>query len=106
MFQTECSVRFCVSASHTKDDLDRLLRACDEVGDILQLKFSSGIAGETVAASNSNKSDALSDSETLCEDTIPSFSPPPKEQSLTGAFKKPRWDIEDVIRQGVIDTRA
>jgi len=99
-------VRFCVSAAHTKDDLDRLLRACDEVGDILQLKFSSGIAGETVAASNSNKSDALSDSETLCEDTIPSFSPPPKEQSLTGAFKKPRWDIEDVIRQGVIDTRA
>ncbi|KAG9534004.1 putative serine palmitoyltransferase 2, partial [Aureobasidium melanogenum] len=37
--------RFCVSAAHTKDDLDRLLAACDQTGDILQLKFSSGIAG-------------------------------------------------------------
>lgn len=31
-------VRFCMSASHTKDDVDCLLRACDEVGDILDLK--------------------------------------------------------------------
>jgi serine palmitoyltransferase len=34
-------VRFCLSASHTKTDIDLLLRACDEVGDILNLKFSS-----------------------------------------------------------------
>ncbi|KAH8600352.1 putative serine palmitoyltransferase 2 [Bisporella sp. PMI_857] len=27
------------------DDLDRLLAACDEIGDVLQLKFSTGIAG-------------------------------------------------------------
>lgn len=32
-------VRFCVSASHNKDDLDRLLEACDEIGDLLQLKY-------------------------------------------------------------------
>lgn len=32
-------VRFCVSAAHNKDDLDRLLEACDEVGDLLQLKY-------------------------------------------------------------------
>ena len=38
-FSINGRVRFCVSAAHTKDDLDRLLRACDEVGDILQLKF-------------------------------------------------------------------
>lgn len=31
-------VRFCVSAAHTKEDIDVVLRACDEVGDILDLK--------------------------------------------------------------------
>lgn len=98
-------VRFCVSAAHTKDDLDRLLRACDEVGDILMLKFSSGIAGDSLAASN-NKSDALSDSDTLCEETPSSFSPPPKERSMSGNWIKPRWNVEDVIKRGVMDTRA
>jgi serine palmitoyltransferase len=101
------SVRFCVSAAHTKDDLDRLLRACDEVGDILMLKFSSGIAGDSVTASNTNEPDALSDSETLVEDRIPkSLSPPPREQSMSGPLSKPRWDIEEVIKRGVIDTRS
>lgn len=32
-------MRFCLSASHTKTDIDLLLRACDEVGDILDLKW-------------------------------------------------------------------
>lgn len=31
-------VRFCVSASHTKDDIDLIIRACDEIGDVLDLK--------------------------------------------------------------------
>ncbi|KAG7095718.1 hypothetical protein E1B28_006431 [Marasmius oreades] len=31
-------VRFCVSASHTKEDIDCVLRACDEIGDIMDLK--------------------------------------------------------------------
>ncbi|KAF7366513.1 PLP-dependent transferase [Mycena sanguinolenta] len=31
-------VRLCVSAAHTKDDIDTILRACDEIGDILDLK--------------------------------------------------------------------
>ncbi|KAF9484071.1 PLP-dependent transferase [Pholiota conissans] len=31
-------VRFCVSAAHTKEDVDMVLRACDEVGDVLDLK--------------------------------------------------------------------
>lgn len=35
-------VRFCLSAAHTKYDVDELLRACDEVGDILDLKFNGG----------------------------------------------------------------
>jgi serine palmitoyltransferase len=35
-------VRFCVSASHTKEDIDMVLRACDEVGGILDLKHGLG----------------------------------------------------------------
>lgn len=35
-------VRFCVSASHTKEDMDMVLRACDDVGGVLDLKH--GIA--------------------------------------------------------------
>ncbi|KAF9026818.1 serine palmitoyltransferase 2 [Hymenopellis radicata] len=31
-------VRFCVSAAHTKEDIDIVLRASDEVGDVLDLK--------------------------------------------------------------------
>ncbi|KAF8507976.1 serine palmitoyltransferase 2 [Hysterangium stoloniferum] len=31
-------VRFCLSASHTKQDCDEVLRACDEIGDLLDLK--------------------------------------------------------------------
>ena len=31
-------VRFCVSAAHTKEDVDCVLRACDEIGDVLDLK--------------------------------------------------------------------
>ncbi|KAL6232617.1 pyridoxal phosphate-dependent transferase [Aspergillus navahoensis] len=31
--------------AHTKDDLDSILEACDEVGEVLHLKVSSGIAG-------------------------------------------------------------
>jgi serine palmitoyltransferase len=39
--------RFCVSAAHNKEDLNRVLAACDEIGDLLQLKFSTGIAEGT-----------------------------------------------------------
>jgi serine palmitoyltransferase len=39
-------VRFCVSASHTKEDVDVVLRACDEVGDVLDLKHGrNGVMG-------------------------------------------------------------
>lgn len=36
----ESRARFCISASHTRADLERALVAIDEVGDILQLKYS------------------------------------------------------------------
>lgn len=32
-------VRFCISASHTREDLDYALRQIDEMGDVMQLKF-------------------------------------------------------------------
>ncbi|KAJ3554919.1 hypothetical protein NM688_g2856 [Phlebia brevispora] len=35
-------VRFCLSASHTKEDIDTLLAACDEIGDLLDLKQAAG----------------------------------------------------------------
>ena len=35
-------VRFCLSAAHTKEDVDTLLRACDEVGELLDLKQGAG----------------------------------------------------------------
>lgn len=37
---TESRVRFCLSASHTKQMLDQALQAIDEVGDLLSLKYS------------------------------------------------------------------
>ncbi|KAG9344281.1 hypothetical protein JZ751_010950 [Albula glossodonta] len=36
----EARARFCVSAAHTKDMLDKVLCALDELGDSLVLKFS------------------------------------------------------------------
>ncbi|KAI0357850.1 serine palmitoyltransferase 2 [Trametes cingulata] len=35
-------VRFCLSSAHTKEDIDTVLRACDEIGDLLDLKQASG----------------------------------------------------------------
>ncbi|KAF2011533.1 serine palmitoyltransferas-like protein 2 [Aaosphaeria arxii CBS 175.79] len=72
--------RFCVSAAHTKDDLDRMLAACDEVGDLLQLKFSSGVAGGA-------DPDALALT----------------EKSDLKVVKPPRWRLEDVLKRGTED---
>ena len=83
--------RFCVSAAHNKDDMDRLLAACDEVGDILQLKFSTGIAGGLKPLPEG-------------------LSPEEKEQRrLTGPESKiepPRWSLEEVIARGEIDCKV
>jgi serine palmitoyltransferase len=74
--------RFCVSAAHNKEDLDRMLRACDEIGDILQLKFSSGVAGG------------------LDDDVEATVGP-------TGSVvvKAPRWKVDDVIARGAGDVK-
>ncbi|KAJ5135298.1 Pyridoxal phosphate-dependent transferase major region subdomain 2 [Penicillium bovifimosum] len=83
--------RFCVSAAHTKDDLDRVLTACDEIGNVLQLKFSTGIAGGALPAAEQPA--------------------PPPEMEKDWRLKRsdnitpPRWRIEDVIRRGVQDVK-
>jgi serine palmitoyltransferase len=85
--------RFCVSAAHTKDDLDRVLSACDQIGDILQLKLSSGIAGGA---------------EPLPEGLINT-----KETEINSKYKKghkatvtpPRWKLEDVLSKTVEDVQ-
>jgi serine palmitoyltransferase len=79
--------RFCVSSAHNKDDLDRLLAACDEIGDILQLKFSTGIAGGL--------------------EPLPDGVAPETEaewRKATGqVIKAPRWKLADVIARGEDD---
>ena len=87
--------RFCVSAAHTKDDMDRLLAACDEVGNILQLKFSSGIAGGA---------------KPLPEGVTAEMEREWKKagKGLFGGelvVQPPRWKLNDVIRRGVQDVK-
>lgn len=36
----EARARFCISASHTREILDKVLQAIDEIGDLLQVKYS------------------------------------------------------------------
>ncbi|KAL7789132.1 serine palmitoyl transferase subunit [Trichoderma ceciliae] len=81
--------RFCISAAHNKDDLDRMLIACDEVADLLQLKISTGIAGGL---------------EPLPEGVAPEDEAEWRKASGT-PIKPPRWDIKEVIRLGVVDAK-
>ncbi|KAK8220004.1 serine palmitoyltransferase component [Zalaria obscura] len=85
--------RFCVSAAHTKDDLDRMLAACDQAGETLQLKFSSGIAGGR---------EPIPDGLTNTEET--------KIQELKSEGRHPhvvppRWKLEDIVKRGVQDVK-
>jgi serine palmitoyltransferase len=83
--------RFCVSAAHNKEDLDRMLEACDEVGDILQLKFSTGIAGG---------------SEPLPEGVTPETEAEwRKANGLEGVITPPRWKLADVLVHGEEDVK-
>ncbi|KAF2466057.1 serine palmitoyltransferas-like protein 2 [Lindgomyces ingoldianus] len=74
--------RFCVSAAHTKEDLDRMLAACDEIGDLLQLKFSSGVAGGAEP-----------------EEWI-------REEKAEMKVRQPRWRLEDVLKRGTEDVKV
>ncbi|KAK7530841.1 serine palmitoyltransferase-like protein 2 [Phyllosticta citribraziliensis] len=86
--------RFCVSAAHNKDDLDRMLAACDQVGDILQLKFSSGIAGGAAPIPDGmiNEEEYQIRQEMERTGKMPPATPP-------------RWPLGEVIKRGVEDVK-
>jgi serine palmitoyltransferase len=84
--------RFCVSAAHNKDDMDRLLAACDEIADILQLRYSTGVAGGS-------------------EPLPPGVTPETEQEwrkanGSEGVIKPPRWKLEDVFARGVEDAKV
>nr|UWK20366.1 sphinganine palmytoil transferase subunit 2 [Trichoderma taxi] len=81
--------RFCISAAHNKEDLDRMLIACDEVADLLQLKNSSGIAGGL---------------EPLPEGVAPEDEAEWRRVNNI-PIKPPRWDVKEVIRRGAVDCK-
>ena len=82
--------RICVSAAHNKEDLDRVLTACDEIGDLLDLKFSTGIAGGT---------------ETLPEGITPALDDESLGEQHGCKFEPPRWTLEAVLATGVRDAK-
>ncbi|KAI9779741.1 MAG: serine palmitoyltransferase component [Geoglossum umbratile] len=83
--------RFCVSAAHTKDDLDRLLIACDEIGSVLQLKFSSGVAGGA---------------EPIPDKVSVETGKTEGRNGASIVTKPPRWSINDVLGSGVQDVKS
>lgn len=85
--------RLCVSAAHTKDDLDRLLIACDQAGDVLQLKFSSGIAGGQKPMHDG----LMNEKELEVKEVI--------EAGGTPKYTPPRWRIDEVVKRGVQDVK-
>ncbi|KAL1969277.1 hypothetical protein VTN77DRAFT_9469 [Rasamsonia byssochlamydoides] len=84
--------RFCVSAAHNKEDLDRLLTACDEIGNVLQLKFSTGLAGG-----------ALPPPEGMTPEMEKEWHR--QQRAGNGKINPPRWKLEDVIRRGAQDAK-
>jgi serine palmitoyltransferase len=83
-------VRFCVSAAHNKDDMDRVLKACDEIGDLLDLRFSTGIMGGiTPLPEGMTAADFYAN----------------KTGSSTQKPVAPRWKLEDVLANGVRDAK-
>lgn len=83
--------RFCVSAAHNKDDMDRVLAACDEIGNVLQLKFSTGVAGGA---------------EHLPDGVTPEMEKEWRKTSgQQNVIKPPRWSLREVIANGVQDVK-
>ncbi|KAH8178715.1 aminotransferase class I and II domain-containing protein [Sarocladium implicatum] len=81
--------RFCVSAAHNKEDMDRLLAACDEVADRMHLKFSTGVAGGLEALPDDvNPED---EKEWRAQNGIP--------------IKPPRWTLDAIFRTNTQDTK-
>ncbi|KAK8058531.1 aminotransferase class I and II [Apiospora phragmitis] len=84
-------VRFCISSAHNKDDMDRVLAACQEVGDILQIKFSTGVAGGQKLPAG------------ITPENEEQWR---KENGLENVFEPPRWPLEEVIAVGAADCKG
>jgi serine palmitoyltransferase len=87
--------RFCVSAAHNKDDLDRFLAACDEIGNVLQLKFASGIAGGAPPLTE-GVSWEMEQSRKRLEK---------HDKVAKSMVHVPRWSLDEVIKRGVQDVK-
>jgi serine palmitoyltransferase len=88
--------RFCISAAHNKDDLDRLLSACDEIGNVLQLKFASGIAGGAPPLA-----DGITWEQEKSRKILEKHDKVAKSLVI-----QPRWSLDDVIKRGVQDVKV
>ncbi|KAK8065827.1 regulated by circadian rhythms/membrane function [Apiospora hydei] len=84
-------VRFCISSAHNKDDMDRVLAACQEVGDILQIKFSTGVAGGQKLPAG------------ITPENEEQWR---KENGLENVFEPPRWSLEEVMAVGAADCKG
>lgn len=84
--------RFCISSAHNKEDMDRILQACDEIGDILQIRFSSGVSGGL---------------EPLPPGVTAEMEREWRRQGGRDAaiIKPPRWKLEDVVACGARDAQ-
>ncbi|KAI9671301.1 MAG: serine palmitoyltransferase component [Alyxoria varia] len=112
--------RFCVSSAHTKDDLDRLLEACDIVGEVLQLKnataMTGGIGVEEVdyyggPSSDANNITMNGDAKTRANAYArrkhgQEESKGARRSSQSEEPIPPRWKLEDVIARGVQDVKS
>ena len=112
--------RFCVSSAHTKDDLDRLLEACDIVGEVLQLKnataMTGGIGVEEVdfyggPSRDTNTVAMNGDAKIRAKAIAPrkhgqEESKRPRRNSQSEEPIPPRWRLEDVIARGVQDVKS
>ena len=88
--------RFCISAAHNKDDMDRLLSACDEIGNVLQLKFASGIAGGAPPLPD-GVSWEMEQSRKRLE----------KHDKVGKAMVvSPRWNFDEIVKRGVQDVKV
>jgi serine palmitoyltransferase len=87
--------RFCVSAAHNKDDLDRFLAACDEIGNVLQLKFASGIAGGAPPLEHGMTWEMEQSRRRLHK----------HDKAAKALVATPQWRLEDVVKRGVQDVK-
>jgi len=88
--------RFCVSAAHNKDDLDRLLEACDEIGNVLQLKFASGIAGGARPLPEGITWEMEQSRRRLEK----------HDKAVKSLVEPPRWSFDEIVRRGVQDVKV